>query len=479
MSPRYGCIRSSSFLTASSRGSTPSLLIFMDSGEMKKDVENAAGVTVVVTAIPDPADPPPSEDNVRAWLTVLGSALVYFASFGFTNSFGFFQDYYQTDYLPEQPPSTIAFIGTLQISLMYVIAPVAGALSDIYGLKWIYRAAALGCCASVVGLSFSQSGVLWQPFVTQGVLFGLVVAFNTQPALAVVGQHFKQRRALAMGLVSAGSCISGSLLPIMLSALVPRIGFGWTVRATALLMLCCYIIAMLISYTKDPPTAPPPAKDLADQPPAKPTLAASSLLDFRGYKDPRYLVLAIGNFVATLGVYVPNYYIGSYAVLAYPTASVHGYLLPILNGSSFFGRVLGGWAADVTGALNFLYPMTLLSGVLCLSLWLLDQNMDMILVFCIMYGFTSGVFISVTPAAVTQIVPEDKIGARMGAFFTLTALATLMGSPVAGCLIDEGDGVGTEGYRGIILFTGLTLVVGGALLFVGRLLCDRDWRKKL
>ncbi|OMP85184.1 putative transporter MCH4 [Diplodia seriata] len=428
---------------------------------MKKDVESTAGVTVVVTAIADdPADPPPpasSEDNLRAWLTVLGSALVYFASFGFTNSFGFFQDYYQTHYLPDQSPSTIAFIGTLQISLMYVVAPVAGALSDAYaGSLWqpfVFQVCVLWLVRT--GLSFPQHHFDQHSNVSQGVLFGLVVAFNTQPALAVVGQHFKQRRALAMGLVSGGSSISGSGLPIMLSYLVPKIGFGWALRATALLMGCCYVVAMAISWTKEPPTPTkephtPTTEEAPEQPPAKAALAASSLLDFRGYKDPRYLVLAIGNFVATLGVYVPNYYIGSYALLRYPTASVHSYLLPALNGASFFGRVLGGYFADRTGRLNFLWPMTVLSGVLSLSLWLLEQNIGMIMAFALLYGFTSGVFISVTPAAVAQIVPDDKIGARVGAFFTLTAFATLMGSPIAGTLIDESS---PDGYRNIILFT--------------------------
>ncbi|GME35071.1 Major facilitator superfamily [Neofusicoccum parvum] len=408
---------------------------------------------------------PLSDGSVQGWLTVLGSALVYFASFGFTNSFGFFQDYYQTHYLPDTPPSTIAFIGTLQTSLMYVVGPIAGALFDAYGLRWIYPAAALGCCCSVVGLSFAQPGALWQPFVSQGVLFGLVVAFNTQPALAVVGQHFKQRRALAMGLVAGGSSISGSFLPIVLSYLVPKIGFGWSLRVVALMMLCCYLISMAVSRTKEPPKAPT-AKAVVN-----------SLLDFKGYKDPRYLMLAIGNFVATLGLYIPYYYIGSYALLRHPSASIHQYLLPLINGSGFFGRVLGGYFADKTGRLNLLCPMTFLSGVFCLSMWLPDRSggVATILAFVCLYGFTSGIFISVTPPAVAQISPDDKIGARIGAFFMLTAVATLLGSPIAGMLIDESS---QDGYSKMIIFSGATLIIGSGLMFVGRILCDRDMRKK-
>ena len=75
------------------------------------------------------------EGGVEAWLTVAGSALVYFASFGFINSFGFFQNYYQSHLLSDYAPSKIAFIGTLQITLMYIMGPLAGALFDALGLK--------------------------------------------------------------------------------------------------------------------------------------------------------------------------------------------------------------------------------------------------------------------------------------------------------------------------------------------------------
>lgn len=73
------------------------------------------------------------EGGLWAWLSVLGSFLVYFASFGVINSFGFFQNYYQHGFLSDYSPAVIAIIGTLQISLMYLVGPVAGALSDCYG----------------------------------------------------------------------------------------------------------------------------------------------------------------------------------------------------------------------------------------------------------------------------------------------------------------------------------------------------------
>jgi hypothetical protein len=75
------------------------------------------------------------EGSLAGWLTVVGSSLVYFSAFGIINSFGFFQDIYQNRYLSSTPSSTIAFIGTIQITLMNVLAAPAGSLFDCYGLK--------------------------------------------------------------------------------------------------------------------------------------------------------------------------------------------------------------------------------------------------------------------------------------------------------------------------------------------------------
>jgi MCP family monocarboxylic acid transporter-like MFS transporter 10 len=75
------------------------------------------------------------EGGYAAWLTVLGSILVYYASFGIMNSFGFFQDYYSKDFLKDTSASTIAFIGTLQMALMNLLAAISGALCDRYGVK--------------------------------------------------------------------------------------------------------------------------------------------------------------------------------------------------------------------------------------------------------------------------------------------------------------------------------------------------------
>lgn len=150
---------------------------------------------------------------------------------------------------------------------------------------------------------------IWQLFLAQSLTSGLTIACGVQPALAVAGQYFRRRRALAMGVVASGSSLGGVALPVLLARLVrvPRVGFPWAVRAGALALLCCYALAMAVSRSRPRPGSGRPSW----QQQRRGMLGSfAELLDYRGFLDVRYACLSAGAVVASLGVYVPLYYIG-------------------------------------------------------------------------------------------------------------------------------------------------------------------------
>ncbi|KAM5349779.1 hypothetical protein ACJ41O_006284 [Fusarium nematophilum] len=363
------------------------------------------------------------------------------------NSFGFFQEYYTREYLAGHSPSIIAFIGSLQLGLMYIASPCVGALFDAFGPK--------------------------------GVLFGIAVAFGIQVALSTAGRHFKQNRGLAMGFVAAGSSAGGVCFPIMLSHLVPRTGFGWAMRITALILLGGYAIAMCLTPTIEEHTLPK---------------AAGKVFDFGGFRDKRYATIALASVVGNLGLYAPYYYAGTYVsmcvhseeppsdhhleplfALQNPKNPIGSYLLPILNRGSFFGRVIGGLVADRMGGLNLLVPSTISCGVFCLTLWLLSNSVAMTVAFVCIYGMLSGIFISVMSPVIARLSPDAKMGSRLGAFYSLSALGVFTGTPIGGAFIQGG----TEGeYRNMITYAGATIGSAGVILLIGRFLCDRNMMKR-
>jgi len=70
----------------------------------------------------------------------------------------------------------------------------------------------------------------WQFILAQGVLTGLGNGAVYMPSMAVVSHWFYHRRAFALGVFSSGVSIGGGIWPIVVSKLLVKVGFAWTLR---------------------------------------------------------------------------------------------------------------------------------------------------------------------------------------------------------------------------------------------------------
>lgn len=100
--------------------------------------------------------------------------------------------------------------------------------------KFLYLGSGFGTIFALMLLSFVKEGQFWSIFLTQGLLLGFTISFGIQPALTVVGQHFNEKRALALGLVSTGAALGGIGFPLMFEKLTPTVGFDNAIRLAAL-----------------------------------------------------------------------------------------------------------------------------------------------------------------------------------------------------------------------------------------------------
>lgn len=99
---------------------------------------------------------------------------------------------------------------------------------------------------------------------------------------------FRRHRAIAVGIVVAGSSVGGIVFPIMLSQLFARIGFAWAVRAMALLLFV--VQAVSIPFVRE--RLPPQAKT-ADK--------GWEFLDMEALKDARFVLHAGAAFFIAFG----------------------------------------------------------------------------------------------------------------------------------------------------------------------------------
>ncbi|KAG5635890.1 hypothetical protein H0H81_009751, partial [Sphagnurus paluster] len=85
----------------------------------------------------------------------------------------------------------------------------------------------------------------FQVFLTHGLGVGVAIGISYVPGMAVLGQYFHRRRALAMGIATTGSAAGGVIHPIMLNKLFyGSVGFHGGVRASAGLCLGLLAIAL-------------------------------------------------------------------------------------------------------------------------------------------------------------------------------------------------------------------------------------------
>jgi predicted MFS family arabinose efflux permease len=267
---------------------------------------------------------------------------------------------------------------------------------------------------------------------------------------------FLRHRALAIGIAVSGSSIGGIVLPIMVNRLVDHIGFGWTMRAVAFLLLGIVVIGNLTIKSRLPPTKRP-----------------LRLMDFfEPYTEPVFLTMTIGIWFIYVGGFLPFTFIVVQARAQGMSSGLAGYLVAILNAASTFGRIIPAHFGDTYGVFNVMILFTAFGAVVNLALWLPSTTMSsgntnaIIIMFSILYGFASGCSFSIIMAMVAQISDIRKIGVRTGSMYVVAATGVLIGSPVAGAI----ESAGGNGFLGLTIFSGVLLAVGALVVACSRVL---------
>jgi MFS family permease len=116
---------------------------------------------------------------------------------------GTFQLIYETDILKKNSASSISWILTMQLFLMFFLSQPVGMIVDMFGPRAILSVTSLLAVGGLIGLSFATE--YWQIFLAQSLCFGLGAAGIFVPGLVAASQYFKKKRAFAVGIVASGS----------------------------------------------------------------------------------------------------------------------------------------------------------------------------------------------------------------------------------------------------------------------------------
>ena len=369
-----------------------------------------------MTFVPNPNS---GIDSPRAWLIVVAAFFGAFVAFGVTYCFGVFLKPLGIAFGASHATMSTVF-STLTV-LSFFLSPLTGDLADRIGPRYVVGAGGLLMGAGL--LLTAQIHSLPMLFVTYGVCVGAAVACIYIPSVAAVGEWFKARRDIALGIAISGIGCGTLVAAPMAARLTVDMGwrhtfelFGWTSMA---IVLGC---AALLSR---PPVLR--AKDKAN------------VWDMM--RTRTFVLLYIALIFDGIAIYTAFVFISPFAMDLGATHVAGAALIGYIGASSVVGRLGLNALAPRFGLINVYKSCYWILLASC-GLWWISHTYSMLIIFALVLGVGYGGIAAMSPAVAAARFGIEGLGELLGFLFTAFGVACLVGPPLAGVLVDS-----THDYR--------------------------------
>lgn len=317
------------------------------------------------------------EGGALAWLTVAAASVFFFVTLGLIYSFGIIQDeLIQRGFASS---SVLGWVSSVTVVQMPVLAIPCTKLVLRVGNQ---KAGLLGALLVSVGYfvtswCFHSLALL---FVAQSI-FGAGYAVVFWSSNQIAASYFVRKRALATGIVYSASGLGGAACSLSLRRLTFQVGLEWAVRIFGII---AFILLVPASF------ALIPNKDRRVR-----SQAAFRLSLFR---DTRFNLLLLATGLATFPLFVPPFFLPTYATSAGLSQSTGAWLVAAYNLASAVGRIGFGVLADSRiGPVTALLLALLLSSISILAIWTVSDSLATLVLAMVVNGASSGALLSLQP----------------------------------------------------------------------------------
>lgn len=198
----------------------------------------------------------------------------------------------------------------------------------------------------------------------------------------------------------------------------------------------------------------------------------------RFLKTSTFWVLEVGLILESLGYFIPSIYLPTYATSLGLSSSIGSLLVALINALSVIGTVIMGMLIDRFHVTTVILLSTIGAALSIFLFWGFATALPLLCIFSIAYGFFAGGFVSTNAGVIKLVKAVDEkadVGMLLGVLSAGRGIGALVSGPLSEALLrgdpwkDELGFAYGSGYGLLIVFTGITAVLGGMSVLGRRL----------
>lgn len=405
----------------------------------KKEVSKMYSLELNVDDFPD--------GGFDAYLVLFGSFCGLIADFGIPNTMGAIEAYLSRHQLSNEALTSVSWVFSLHLSVMYLGCGFFGDLFDKYGSRKLLIAGTVCTCAGLIATAELKE--LYQFVLSFGILTAVGTSLAMSPLIGSLSHWFLKKRGMACSVATTGGLVGASGFVVMLQSLYGSIGFKWAMRVFALLCLLFMSIAIVLvkdrRHLQNAPAANHqetlqsyPSEDEGEPSGVMGASATSIheksgfefklLMEFSLFRDIRFVSLIVAVFLSELMSMTILTYLASCALL-YGVTQLKSYLLiTVVNLFGIPSRLITGIVADMYGRFNVMIATSIFTLVFLFGLFLPAQGtLPMLFAFAALFGCSNSAVLSLIGACVGQICPAARFGKYYGLLYFCLAFLNLVG----------------------------------------------------
>lgn len=390
------------------------------------------------------------------WMVVVGAFISIGFSYAFPKSITVF--FKEIEVIFNVTSSQVSWISSIMLAVMYGGGPISSILVNKYGSRPVMIAG--GCLSSLGLISASFCNSVQALYFCIGVIGGLGLAFNLNPALTMIGKYFFLKRPIANGIAMAGS-------PVFLSTLAPLNTwlfekFGWRgsfLILGGLLLNCCVAGSVMRPIGPKPAPAPKSTeRRTAGQ-------IINSLIDLSLFKHRGFLLYIMGNSIMFFGLFTPLVFLSNYAKSKDIPKEKAAFLLSVLAFVDMVARPSMGMVANtkwIRPRVQYFFAASVLYNGVCHIFAPMSTDYKGFVIYAIFFGFAFGWLSSVLFETLMDLVGAQRFSSAVGLVTIVECGPVLLSPPLLGKFKDV-----YHDYKYTYQGSGILLIISSVFLFVG------------